>query len=243
MKDSKELWLELAMGSDTQAFALKLLPAMMKYGLSPGRPLSSLLTADENKALTDTIAKSKLPPATAQVLNIMKPWFATAVLGMSPLMEAGYDPSAGIDSNLAKIAEDDGDAINGLEDAEEQFAILAGASEEDQLKALRALLSAPPEAMEAEKKMSEAAFTAWAKGDIAPMEGMVAAMYLAAAAGHGEVDMDNLLKNRNEHWAQEIETMLKGAGVSFIAVGAAHLVGPDSVFARLKARGIEAKRY
>jgi uncharacterized protein YbaP (TraB family) len=40
-----------------------------------------------------------------------------------------------------------------------------------------------------------------------------------------------------------IEEMLKGSGSSFIAVGAAHLVGPDSLQTRLKLRGIVAERY
>jgi uncharacterized protein YbaP (TraB family) len=37
--------------------------------------------------------------------------------------------------------------------------------------------------------------------------------------------------------------MLKGSGVQLIAVGAAHLVGPDSVQAQLAKRGIKAERY
>jgi uncharacterized protein YbaP (TraB family) len=37
--------------------------------------------------------------------------------------------------------------------------------------------------------------------------------------------------------------MLKGAGTHFIAVGAGHLVGPDSVQERLKLRGITTERY
>jgi uncharacterized protein YbaP (TraB family) len=37
--------------------------------------------------------------------------------------------------------------------------------------------------------------------------------------------------------------MLEGAGVSFIAVGAAHLVGADSLQQQLKLRGIKSERY
>jgi hypothetical protein len=52
-----------------------------------------------------------------------------------------------------------------------------------------------------------------------------------------------LLKDRNEAWSAVIEDMLKGSGSSFIAVGAAHLAGPDSLQTRLKLRGIVAERY
>jgi hypothetical protein len=37
--------------------------------------------------------------------------------------------------------------------------------------------------------------------------------------------------------------MLKGSGVQQIAVGAAHLVGPDSIQAQLAKRGIKVERY
>jgi hypothetical protein len=51
-----------------------------------------------------------------------------------------------------------------------------------------------------------------------------------------------LLTNRNANWAVEIEDMLKGKGVTFIAVGAGHLIGDDSVLAMLKAKGIASDR-
>ena len=51
-----------------------------------------------------------------------------------------------------------------------------------------------------------------------------------------------LLVNRNANWVMKIEDMLKGSGTSFIAVGAAHLIGPDSVLAMLDARGVKAER-
>jgi uncharacterized protein YbaP (TraB family) len=47
-----------------------------------------------------------------------------------------------------------------------------------------------------------------------------------------------LIVNRNRAWADEIEQRLHGAGRIFIAVGAAHLIGDDSVVALLRARGI-----
>ena len=36
--------------------------------------------------------------------------------------------------------------------------------------------------------------------------------------------------------------MLAGSGVTFIAVGAGHLIGPDSVIAMLDAKGVKAER-
>ena len=71
---------------------------------------------------------------------------------------------------------------------------------------------------------------------------MITMLESAGKRGAGR-DIDALLKNRNEDWASKIEVMLKGSGVSFIAVGAGHLVGPDSVQNRLALRGISAMPY
>jgi uncharacterized protein YbaP (TraB family) len=66
---------------------------------------------------------------------------------------------------------------------------------------------------------------------------------MASARGAQKQQVDALLTDRNENWAGQIEEMLEGSGVSFIAVGAGHLVGPESVQKRLKLRGIVAERY
>ena len=54
--------------------------------------------------------------------------------------------------------------------------------------------------------------------------------------------IETMLDNRNANWAEQIEQLLAGEGTSFIAVGAAHLVGPNSVQHYLVQRGSEAKR-
>lgn len=45
-----------------------------------------------------------------------------------------------------------------------------------------------------------------------------------------------LLHDRNAGWVPQIEAMLKGSGTYFIAVGAAHFAGPDSVIRMLRNR-------
>ncbi len=51
-----------------------------------------------------------------------------------------------------------------------------------------------------------------------------------------------LLVERNQNWADQIETRLDGAGTSFIAVGVLHLTGEDSVQRLLAARGVTVER-
>jgi uncharacterized protein YbaP (TraB family) len=47
---------------------------------------------------------------------------------------------------------------------------------------------------------------------------------------------------RNADWTPQIETILAGKGTVFIAVGAGHLAGPDSVIAMLQKHGVTVER-
>jgi uncharacterized protein YbaP (TraB family) len=47
-----------------------------------------------------------------------------------------------------------------------------------------------------------------------------------------------VILSRNRAWAEQIEHRLEGSGRIFIAVGAAHLIGEDSVVDLLRARGV-----
>ncbi|MEP6898336.1 MAG: TraB/GumN family protein, partial [Rhodanobacter sp.] len=51
-----------------------------------------------------------------------------------------------------------------------------------------------------------------------------------------------LLVQRNQAWAAKIATMLQQPGTIFIAVGAAHLAGPDSVQAQLESHGVTVEQ-
>ena len=51
-----------------------------------------------------------------------------------------------------------------------------------------------------------------------------------------------LIAQRNRRWAEKLSQVLKTPGTYFVAVGAAHLAGPDSVQKQLQAHGIEVRR-
>jgi uncharacterized protein YbaP (TraB family) len=51
-----------------------------------------------------------------------------------------------------------------------------------------------------------------------------------------------LFLNRNRNWAQWVDDRLDRPGVVFVAVGAGHLAGEDSVQSLLAARGIASQR-
>jgi uncharacterized protein YbaP (TraB family) len=224
---SEELWLEIENPADQAAAA----PLVMQLGISPQTPLSSLLTAEEFAEL-DRIARSL--GMTGAMIDPYRPWLAALTLSVAPLQAAGYDPNAGIDMVLRGRAIEAGRPVRGLETMEQQFRFFAGMPEEDQLAFLRDALGSFDEAVTIVDQMA----AHWSSGD-------PDALY---AVGGAEMKTtypalyDVILTNRNTDWANQIQTEMEGSGTVFIAVGALHLAGPDSVQAILDARGVTAER-
>ena len=107
---------------------------------------------------------------------------------------------------------------------------------------MRAFLAVPDEEFDAELARGDAAFRAWMAGETAPLEAVMEDWREGESSTAAAMPYDIMVANRNEDWAGQIEALLAGEGVAFIAVGAGHLVGPDNVQARLAARGIAAER-
>lgn len=230
MKDAQQLWLELPT-TDPQAMAPEMMQLVTKYGLSPGMPLSKDMTPEEMKTLDEA---AKLAGLSAAQLNIFRPWFAALTISNAAMMRAGYDPSSGVDSNVEGIFKTRGIKPNGLETAEEQIKVFASMTREDEIAYLRETMKEYNEASTELDKM----IAQWSTGDLAGLE----EMFVTDIKDDSPELYDALLRNRNANWVVKIEDMLTGKGTIFIAVGAGHLIGPDSVLAMLKARGIGSER-
>jgi uncharacterized protein YbaP (TraB family) len=241
LDDATELWLEIAIPADPEKFRDEIRPLMLEHALSSGPPLSSRLTEQERKALDAALDRAGIPPENRGEVEKMKPWYVSNIISVATFVSAGYSGDAGIDNTLARMAYEQGDKVRGLETVEDQLNVLSKQSEADQLRALRMQLATPPAVTTGIAWIGGQVFEQWARGNTLPVEFMVSSM--ASARGAQKQQVDALLTNRNENWAGQIEEMLKGSGVSFIAVGAGHLVGPESVQRRLKLRGITAERY
>jgi hypothetical protein len=51
-----------------------------------------------------------------------------------------------------------------------------------------------------------------------------------------------MFTERNERWADWIRARMQQPGTLFVAVGAGHLAGPDSLLVQLAERGIPSQR-
>jgi uncharacterized protein YbaP (TraB family) len=109
---------------------------VLRYGIDPAHPLSTLLTAQE-RARLDAAAKAAGVPGGGGALNIMRPWLAALTLSVAPLLKAGLDPKQGVDKQLKAQMEKAGKPVHGLETAEEQIRFLADMPPAVQLSFLR----------------------------------------------------------------------------------------------------------
>lgn len=241
LAESEELWLELAEIGSPDGLMAAVHPILETYAAYDGTPLSELLTPEENAALRAALTKSGAPQRVFDNLDRMEPWYATYALGLTRLMGDAYQRDHGIDNALARFAIERNIPVKGMEAIEDQVALMTGASIAAQMEELRLTIQAPPGLGLAMERVSDLAYGSWIKGETHMVEALVAMMGISASATGGSTDA--LLLDRNTNWADVVEDMLAGSGVSFIAVGAAHLVGPDSLQVLLEKRGIKSARH
>ncbi len=225
---SGTLYIEI---TDDNPASMQLL--VMKYGIDFQHPLSTKLDPEDLKRLKTAAASANLPAGEA-TLEPMQPWLAGLTLSVAPLLKAGMDPNSGVDKQLKAQFEKAGKPVKGLETSEQQIRFFADLSPKMQLDFLRGVLKDYGKAGEEIRKL--VAF--WQAGNV------------DAIAQQGDLKMredspvlyQRLLVQRNKNWGVALDQILKTPGTYFVAVGAAHLAGPDSVQHQLQTLGITVRR-
>lgn len=197
--------------------------------LPAGQSLRAGMTTDELARYEGAMKSLGLPVGA---FDRFKPWFAAVALAIVPLQRAGYSMDNGIETQLDKRNKALGRPRYGLETLEYQLGIFDGLPEPVQRKYLFDVIDAVPTIPQDIGKMVDA----WVKGDAAEL----------AVLLNSETDdpalYDALLTKRNKNWAVWIDNRLDKPGVVFIAVGAGHLGGKDSVQELLRKQKIKAVR-
>ena len=224
---ASDIWVEIANQDDQAA----VMPVIQQHGVDPSRPLSSVLSAEEFAAF-DKVAQAN--GATGAALDAYRPWLAAFLISMSPATNAGYRSEAGVDKTLMDRARAEGKGLHGFETADIQVRLIAGMSEEAQVAYLNHYVR-NGDGVVANLDQTVAA---WLKGD-APEVGRL--NRVSTRDVHEDIHRAALIV-RNADWTDQIETMMKGSGTAFVAVGAAHLADQDSVIDMLKARGYTVER-
>jgi uncharacterized protein YbaP (TraB family) len=207
---------------------------MLQSGMDMQHPLSTKIPKDD-VALLDAAAKSMGLPGEA-TFEPMQPWLASAMLSIVPMVKAGYDPSSGIDMKLIAEFKADKKPVKGFETMTQQMHMLADVPEAEQVKMLHKDLT------ELDKSTADtnALVDAWEHGDVEKI-GKIDNDELAAKYPE---EYKRIVVDRNQRWVATLEAMLKdpGTGTVFVAVGAAHLAGPDSVLKLLEKAGYKVER-
>jgi uncharacterized protein YbaP (TraB family) len=228
LASADELWLELDDADDTTAMQ----SLVNSLGMDPANPLSGRLSEAERARYDAALNRAGIPLGA---LDGMKPWMAGLTLSVLPLMKAGYDPTYGVDGLLKADARTAGKAVRAFESSERQLRLFDSLPLETQV----AFLMTSVDEMEESSTSLDSLVANWSKGNISGLEEEMVRPMRKDSPGLYKA----LLTDRNVAWAEVLAERLKGQGVSFVAVGSAHLVGRDSVQAQLARRGIRARRY
>ena len=193
-------------------------------------PLTQRLPEGKRAAFTKAVTDLGLP---ANALDRFKPWLAATQLSVAPLSKLGYDSANGPEEVITEAAKQAHKPLSGLETPQQQLGFFGSLSDKAQLQFLESTVDELPTL---DKQMASMV-DEWARGD---PEALAREMNdeLKSSPEVAKV----LLVDRNRNWAQWIKHRMTKPGTVFIAVGAGHLAGPDSVQAQLAKLGLKAER-
>lgn len=198
--------------------------------IEQGRTLKDLLTP-ETFALLDRI----LPGLGVPVERVQRfePWFVGILLGQITMQRAGFSPQHGIDMHLNGRAKQAGKPTGGLETVDFQLRLFDSVPLADQDLQLRNALAE----MDSAPKILHAMKSAWHSGEADELTRIMDRAMAKQPAMRAVFLID-----RNRRWVPQIEAMLQGPDDVLVVVGAAHLVGKESVVELLRARGYTVTR-
>jgi uncharacterized protein YbaP (TraB family) len=223
---SQEVVFEILMPDAAKAQAVVMERAVDKSG----KPLSSKLTPEQARKLGAELA-SVNAPATA--LDQFEPWFAATQLAQIRFMKKGIRPDQGVEATLREAARKDGKKLGEVESFDWQMNLFDTLPEKLQLEMIGGYLDELDKGDAMLAKMMDS----WAAGDIATLSKI-----MNEALSKSPELSKLLLADRNARWAEWIQQRMAKPGTVFMAVGAGHLGGKNSVQQYLARRGLKATR-
>lgn len=180
-------------------------------------------------------AQARRPFGAPQVASSAS-FLATTKMAINAGKTQGMQVDNGADMVLRHTAEIEGKPVEGLETIESQLAMFS------RMAAIAP--SAPPAApgpagapmASLARSMAEMQ-AAWKRGDQTVFVNMLAQLDRASPAAY-----KMLFTDRNGRWADWVAARLQTPGTVFVAVGAGHLAGKDSLLVKLGQRGIPSRR-
>jgi hypothetical protein len=166
-------------------------------------------------------------------LNRMESWAAALSLATAQTGKLGLSSDEGVEKKLIAKFEGLKKPVSGLETIAQQLGYFDKLPESEQREMLTSVLEESGDTKEAFQEL----FDAWYTGDIIKLEKLTEGGILEKP----EI-RERILVARNKDWDEQLHEKLKQPGTLFVAVGAAHLVGPDAVQLMLEARGYSIQK-
>jgi len=228
---SQELVVEVILPENQAELAQSMGPMIMKYAVDEkGRTLSSRLTPEQNKKFNDAMAVMGAP---AGAFDRFEPWFASMSLSAVAAQKLGLKEEHGVEKVLTQAAKQRNMTLGQVETLEGQLKILDSMPEDQQPAQLKEALDNLSEVDTLLPRMLES----WSRGDLDTLDKV-----MNEGIGDYPEVRRVMLGARNERWAEWIDQRMDKPGTVFMAVGAGHLAGPDSVQTFLAKRNIQSQR-
>jgi uncharacterized protein YbaP (TraB family) len=199
-----------------------------------------------NELILETLLPEGPDAARQYIQNIRAPsvtpsasFLTTTKMVINAGRSQGMQVANGADMVLRQVAEAEGKSVEGLETLELQL---------NMFNHLRAASPMPPKSarvgqpvdnqpmQDLSKAMTDMQL-AWKRGDQNVFVRMLDQLDTASPETYRM-----MFTERNARWADWIAARLQTPGTVFVAVGAGHLAGKDSVLVRLAEKGIESQR-
>jgi uncharacterized protein len=202
-----------------------LMPLLGKAFFTDERTLDKVITPALYRQVMERAGKAGLHEGAVQR---MKPWMAAVSLTAPALKAAGFDAELGVDKHFFDQAKKAGMERRGLETVAYQFDRLDQMPAKVQEEMLQSVIADIDTQLANVKTIADA----WSRGEAAGIERLL----IGAVAESAEL-YERLLVERNRNWVGPVEACIKQKSACFVVVGAAHLVGPDSLVALLQKKG------
>lgn len=191
-------------------------------------PLIERVAKNKRDSVRRTIMASGMPEG---MFDLLPTWMAVFALGMGGIADTGTE-EAGADSTLEQLFLKAGKPVVSVEDPNAVIGAIRKLPEAELLR----LLEDDSAAAEEDVPGATSEDLEWARGDVSGL-----------AEGLGEDDLGPalygaLIRDRNAAWTSWLIERMKRPGTVLFAVGAGHLVGPDSVQTMLAARDVRSQR-
>ncbi len=205
-------------------------PAFSSKMLSEGRYVGGQSLRDNvpNETFQLLLFKTEQSGLPIELFAKLKPWSCAVSITALELDRLGFKPDYGLDSYFYYRAITDRKEVIALESGEFQLEVFTSMSKAEQKEFLKKSLKE----LDVLADRAEALLTAWKRGDLRALNRLLEESYSESPELH-----DKMVTARNRDWMPKINKLFDRKENLIIIVGAAHLVGDDSVVDLLRKAG------